>query len=323
MRINQIRPEKLIQGAREAYEKDLSFYHSNLSLFVPRNCPACDLPEGTFFDTRDGFSYSRCKSCACIFMNPGPTPHLVEEFYERSENYKFWSQYMYPESRAQRLATIHQKRADWVLNFLENRFPTDSQINILELGAGTGDTLKVISSSKKFRISSFAIEPNPSMKDHLSSNAISDISEQELHTSKYQDFFDIVICFEVLEHILSPLIFLKQAQRNLVNGGYFLASTPNAQSLEIQLLRGRSTTLDVEHISLLAVSSVQILAFKSGYQVLECSTPGLLDLELLNDGGVKIAIESDYIDSSDVGIQKFIAEAGFSSHLKFALKSNS
>jgi len=319
MEINQIRPEHLDTLAREAYKKDLQFYKSNTHLFVERICPACGLDSESTFTIKDGFNYSNCKGCGCIFMNPGPTEELVNSFYQSSENYKFWAEYMYPQSRAERLKTIHYERADWVLSFLMRKSPEKRVFTILELGAGTGDTLISILNYNSSEILGFATEPNPSMGPHLRTNGIEVLSLEQLSSNEYAGKFDAVICFEVLEHLLEPSKILSAVYSNLKNGGYLFASTPNAKSIEVQLLKEMSTTLDIEHISVLSPASIQALGIRNNFKIVEISTPGFFDLELIRKAGGNCSVVQALEPLSAAETQEFIRSSGFSSHLKCVL----
>jgi 2-polyprenyl-6-hydroxyphenyl methylase / 3-demethylubiquinone-9 3-methyltransferase len=326
MHINQIRPEYLNEMAEEAYNADLLFYKKNSHLFIERKCPACSLKhEGTFFE-KDGFKYSKCQGCACIFMNPGPTEELVSDFYRTSSNYKFWAEYMYPKSRVERLRTIHKERATWVLEFLSSNLPHRENLTILELGAGTGDTLISILNYNSLKINGYATEPNPSMEPHLQSNGINVIDALALETEEFFEKFDAVICFEVLEHLLEPSRILKVVYSNLKSekngGGYFFASTPNAQSIEVQLLKERSTTIDIEHISVLSPASIQALGIKNSFKIQEITTPGFFDIELLKKGDANCSITQSNKVLSTEEMQNFIKMSGFSSHLKCILKKD-
>jgi ubiquinone/menaquinone biosynthesis C-methylase UbiE len=45
--------------------------------------------------------------------------------------------------------------------------------------------------------------------------------------------FDVVICFEVIEHLDNPRLFLSESKRVLRSNGIFLCSTPNAERLKM------------------------------------------------------------------------------------------
>ncbi len=322
MKINQIRPEELDQKAAEAYSKDLNYYMKNKEHFEDRFCPACGLESYEMYFSKDTFRYSKCISCACIFMNPGPTRELVDELYKTSANYKFWSEYMYPISKDERLKTIHRDRANWIASFINRRRISDQHIRVLEIGAGTGDTLSTLKVQMDFDLETFAVEPNPSMIPHLESNKIEILTLGNLESEKYIGYFDLIICFEVLEHLLEPSSLLNSLRVILKEEGLFLGSTPNGQSLEVQILKQLSTTIDIEHISVLSPAGLHSLARKCNYCVLEISTPGSFDVELLDKQNNKISLSVSGEQLSTESIQKIIKDSGFSSHMKFALSKS-
>ena len=322
MDINQIRPSHLDELAKQAYSKDVLFYKSKLTSFTQRDCPGCGTSKADPFTDKDGFHYSRCLACHCIYMNPGPTEVLLEEFYKTSENYKFWAEFMYPESRIERLKTIHRDRADWISSFLSEKINGEESVSILELGAGTGDTLTTLINSNSTKICAYAIEPNPSMEPHLLSNGIRVISPVQLSEKGFLEKFDAIICFEVLEHLLEPSKTLKEMAVNLKKGGYFFASTPNAQSIEVQILKERSSTLDIEHITILTPASINALAAQGNYKVIEIKTPGSLDLELIKRGEGNFCLTQGGHVVSGQSTQGFISDSGLSSHMKLILMRN-
>jgi 2-polyprenyl-3-methyl-5-hydroxy-6-metoxy-1,4-benzoquinol methylase len=255
-------------------------------------------------------------------MNPAPTKELVDQFYGTSQNYKFWSDHMYPQSRVERLNTIHRDRSNWVLDFLSRNKKEQKSFTILELGAGTGDTLISLLNSGSIQITGYATEPNPSMEPHLRKNGIEVLNSAQLSTDEFAGRFDAVVCFEVLEHLLEPSQILASAHSSLRKGGFFFASTPNAQSLEVQLLKERSTTLDIEHISVLTSASIHNLALRNNFKVLEILTPGAFDLELIKKSGADVSfLYAGQVMTSDE-IQDFISKSGFSSHQKCVFMKN-
>jgi 2-polyprenyl-3-methyl-5-hydroxy-6-metoxy-1,4-benzoquinol methylase len=292
MRINDIRPKKLLKMQELAIEKDLEFYRNSIDKFTNRNCPGCfklcKPRDGEFknYFLKEGFNYYRCESCWTLFMNPGPTESLIKEFYQTSENYKYFAEYIYPESREKRNSTIHKSRAQMVLESAKEFGLIQNNLNlrILEIGAGDGATLtKIKELMPDTELTS--LEPNiDSIKSGANvnsgfkiinanfENAILDIGKQ-----------DIILGFEVLEHILNPVELFTFAQTNLKSNGLLILSTPNAHSIEINFLKENSTSVDLEHISILTPSAIYNLANATNFVVEKVSANGLLDAELILD----------------------------------------
>ncbi len=327
MKINDLRPKALEKGQKDAYLQDLEYYKKKQQNFISRNCPGCE--ESREFElnyiVKDGFTYTRCLICWCIFMNPGPTKEIISNFYDLSENYKFFAKFVYPSSREKRKMTIHQHRATLVKRSIDEiRQNNLNPISILEVGAGDGSTLSLIE-VQNLNTFATALEPNPA----------SILSGREIHKnvsfiqSSFEDFkkgkegFDIITCFEVIEHLLNPEEFFKFVKINLKPNGYFIFSTPNAHSIEINSLKERSTSVDIEHISLLTPLSIHILALRNNFKVKSIEAKGLLDMELIMDGQVGQNILRRILAFAlfKANFQKFIKMWNLSSNMSCVLKS--
>ena len=78
------------------------------------------------------------------------------------------------------------------------------------------------------------------------------------------DFFDVVLCFEVLEHLTDPENFITEVGRVVKNGGLILMSVPNVVSLgaRIRMLLGilpLAVTADSTHVRFYRKKDIQRL----------------------------------------------------------------
>lgn len=103
---------------------------------------------------------------------------------------------------------------------------------VLDIGCGSGSFLKSIRPAAQ---ATLGIDPNP--------NNIAILTEQRIDgkVGYVQDFlndirggYDIVTCFEVVEHLYEPWDVYAGATEALIPGGVFIVTTPNA----FHLLRG-------------------------------------------------------------------------------------
>lgn len=320
MRESDIRPDHLGSKQKDAYRLDLARYNKNVLDFIDRSCPGCGGNKSNHFLDHNVFTFVRCTACQCVFMNPGPTNEHVADLYENSEIYKFWAEYMYPQSRDSRLATLHKSRVEWLVSAIDKFLFSKSEYRILEVGAGTGDTLFKLNSLNRSDLHTFAVEWNPEMKESLNKNGVEFLGRTIEDINQDSQKFDVIVLFEVIEHLLDPTLFLKSATRLLNEDGLILFTTPNAQSIEVQWMKNRTMTIDIEHISLLTPSAVTHLAYKNGLTVELIETNGKLDREIMEKAGLDLRVFFDSVETTKDGLQEFIASGGFSSNMQVVLQ---
>lgn len=97
------------------------------------------------------------------------------------------------------------------------------------------------------------------------------------------NLFDIAVSFEVIEHLFSPATFLVSISNILKSGGAILIVCPSGKGFDIQTLREKSDTIDHEHLNYFNIESLSSLLIKSGFSILECSTPGSLDADIVRN----------------------------------------
>ncbi|OPZ05015.1 MAG: hypothetical protein BWZ10_03098 [candidate division BRC1 bacterium ADurb.BinA364] len=95
--------------------------------------------------------------------------------------------------------------------------------------------------------------------------------------------------FEQLEHVFSPLDYLRGIHRALAGGGLLFLTTRTISGFDLQMLWGHSPYIYApEHLNLLSVEGIARLLERAGFEMHELSTPGQLDVEL-----AKAAAEGD------------------------------
>lgn len=314
-KIESIRPKKLVDQAKTFYLKDVEFYSSNKDKFQSRSCPGCNEKNSKYFCSKDSFDFDRCKSCLSIFMNPGPTDYLVSELYSNSMNYYYWSNYMYPLTKDKRYEKLHIPRAEFITHALSASAQIGKKIRLLEMGAGDGGTLRALHELDA-RFELFAYEPNSSSAQLIDKSYVNLLNETQIRDQKDSKKFSAIVSFEVLEHLLNPSSIFSMANALLEPGGLLVCSTPNALSLEVGALRASSTTIDIEHISILSPVAISLLSSKFNLRILSIETPGEFDLELLQDDA-NFHLFDKFNPNEQKQFQCEIQNSLISSHMKF------
>lgn len=93
------------------------------------------------------------------------------------------------------------------------------------------------------------------------------------------DFFDVITCLDVIEHVKNPSLFLKEIYRVLKRQGVFIISTPNirfSNHLITLIFKGYfpKTSLDSNfydggHIHFFTFKDVESLLKSAGFQIFE------------------------------------------------------
>jgi 2-polyprenyl-3-methyl-5-hydroxy-6-metoxy-1,4-benzoquinol methylase len=109
----------------------------------------------------------------------------------------------------------------------------------------------------------------------------SDIEKVQLDTiGLNEEYFDLIICADVLEHLYDPWKILSDLRYNITPDGKILASIPNIQHISIikNLLNDSWTyskygLLDATHIRFFTLSEIIKMFNGTGYKMLQCSRP--------------------------------------------------
>ena len=94
--------------------------------------------------------------------------------------------------------------------------------------------------------------------------------------------FDIITCFDVLEHIEEPLIALSEINRILKEGGLFMVSTPNISSVGLQWKGENWYGYHKTHVSLLSSKVWCELFANTGFKILDVFYDTLWDTPYFN-----------------------------------------
>jgi hypothetical protein len=120
----------------------------------------------------------------------------------------------------------------------------------------------------------------------------------------------------------NPAIFLKQLKTLMESGDLFIFTTLSGTGVDIQVLWEESKSVTPpHHLNFLNPGSVEILLARLGLEVLEVTTPGKLDIDILvnNYSLIKDRFWQTFIaqasEAQKEQWQAMISESGWSSHM--------
>lgn len=295
MTVNDIRPKKLDKGKKLALEADLSRLRNWKKDFIEVDCPACNMTDRSFAFEKYSFQFSECNNCRTVYMTPRATPEILNEFYANSELYDYWNKYIFPATQDRRRDSIFKPRVQKIIEYAK-KFNVGKR-GLLEVGAGFGTFCEEMNKEDYFK-TVIAVEPGKSLAESCRKAGVRTIEEPIENITNLDVPIDLIVAFEVIEHLFSPISFLKSCHQLMELGGMIAITCPNFKGLDIMTLVEKSDSIDAEHINMMNPESIQILFELCGFEVLECITPGRLDVDILRNA----IIEKEY----DISEQPFL-----------------
>ena len=139
----------------------------------------------------------------------------------------------------------------------------------------------------------------------------------------YDGYADLVVCFEVLEHVDNPLKFITVLKKKVRPGGYLFISTLCIDGFDLKTLWNKSSQISPpHHINFHSVRGFEILFQRAGLSDVQITTPGKLDVDIVRnhlknnsetmEGGFMQFLLGDREKSK--AFQEFLAENKLSSH---------
>ncbi|NSW52488.1 MAG: hypothetical protein HPY85_08285 [Anaerolineae bacterium] len=266
----EVHPPQIYQEFRSASYQSAHALNRQEFTFITQ-CPACEDDTIHPAFSIDDFPYYECNSCKSIFMNPRPTPKQVHWYTHKSPAAQLRASEEYQQVMQSRLTKLAVYRTMWITSLLmrmaEQRI---SLVDIEPLGSALVDSL-----GKKEPIDALMVSPR----------FITPLTQKTVH--RLDDVADgsinVLSAFDILEHQVSPVAFVHQTFKKLAQGGMLIITTRAGSGFDIQVLREYTPTLlPLEHINLLSVEGITALMTNAGYTIEEISTPGQLDVQVVN-----------------------------------------
>ncbi len=296
-------------------QKDLDWLAARKETFVDVPCPACESSTRHYLYEKYGMEHQLCGVCATQYVSPRPTAETLGAFYAGSVNYRYWAKEIFPASREKRRASIFQPRAAIVADLVRRHGIAGGML--VEVGAAHGLFCDEIRKLNLFR-RLIAIEPTPDLACECRTLGFETI-EAPWEKVRLDQPAQVIAAFEVIEHLFDPRAFLNWCHANLLAEGHVLFTCPNIAGFETLLLGKASGAVDHEHINLFTPQSLCRLIEACGFTVIESTTPGELDVEL-----VRRALDAGDVDEVMLGpvVSRLVrnADPGVSKSLQDLLK---
>jgi len=226
-------------------------------------CPICESQKVDHAFDKGAYSYHRCSFCQVLFVQMSLSHAEVHEHYGEiyfeSDGKERYGRHGYPSYRASR-PTLKGGFAE-KLNFIR-RYVTKG--NLLDAGAAYGFFLKVAEpffDGIGLDISPYAADA--AKREFNASVNVGDIEQTDFPNSS----FDVVVMWDIIEHIINPVKALKEVYRVLKPGGYLFVSTDDAGNWLPRLLGHRWWALAAPlHLCHFSKRGLEVACERAGFE---------------------------------------------------------
>lgn len=318
MKEEDIRPQILFDELLRLNREDIKIYFDK-SNYTKTNCPACG-NRGSFAFNKNEFNFEECEVCKTLYVSPRPDKQFFDNYYTDSESTKYWATTFYKATQDNRRKKLWEPKAKLIHEKISVHSPNSALI--IDIGGGYGVFIEEF--LKLSSLEHLVIEPSKYLSEicrekklNVLEKFLEDIEREDI-PNKEKTF----VSFELFEHLHDPRSFLEVLSRLMNSGDTFIFTTLSSIGVDIQTLWEDSKAISPPmHLNFFNPKSISTLLEDIGYKVLEVSTPGKLDIDIMNNNKDKIKDRfwrnfMDYSDEKEKeNMQTFLSKNGLSSHM--------
>lgn len=269
----------------------------------PAQCPGCGGKDHTLFFEKWGVAYLRCSSCGSVFADVDDETLNAYQKDEMLSAYR--SSTVYQQEAKEKRELSWQEILDWI-QFRCYRY----------LGRNKG--LRIFSGGDRY--TSFV---EMMRKSELCGNLT--VYQQD---EAEDPSFEIAVSFNLLQQSNRPLEHLRMLNHHLVSGGLLFLSARLGTGFDILVLREHAQVYPYEYVSLLSKQGLTHILKQAGFEMLDYSTPGHMDVGYVQSKRAFISEDNLFVrslisDSDQIILgefQRFLQKSGMSSYAHIVAK---
>lgn len=297
-------------------------------LTVLSRCPACGSERLAGAFEKHRYPYRVCERCRSLFALPRPSPTLMQWYLTESSAAAFRRAPAYQARMAGRMREEAAYRADWLSTVLrQGASEAPAEASVAVVGPRSAGLLDALGGGEGAR-PVVAVRPLPPLSEaelaDSPATAVADLDALPAESCA------LVTLLEVIEYATDPAALIARAYRALCPGGRLALTTRSGSGFDIQVLWERAPVFPMDHMNLPSVEGMQSMLRASQFELLELSTPGLLDVQIVQrawqqqaEAGSAWAIPRflDYFfsradEQGPERLQAFLQENRLSSHMR-------
>ena len=193
------------------------------------------------------YSYFECSNCRTLFVDELPSSEFLENSYNDAEFVSRKDSVYAAQTYFEELQRI---------NLLDSG-------KLLDIGCSDGAFISVVKSKSAMDV--LGIEPSIQAINNSDVSVRENIQHTILENFQRNNGFNIVTCFQTIEHVNDLNGLVMKSKELLLDRGHLVFVCHDRLSLVNRILGERSPIFDIEHLQILNRKSVQLLLQLNGF----------------------------------------------------------
>jgi hypothetical protein len=270
-------------------------------------CPICGSHRNEILFGKWGFKYAICPESWSIALAAMPPIDILKDYLFNSALSKFRASKEYQQIVNEKRVDLWEGQRAWIKGRI-NRYLGHNKYNVVDWGSKSTGWIE--SMRKEDFIKDLSImEPLPpiSMTEGLNKKA------------------DLILMIDVLQREVLPYRLLERVSDKIKKDGLLFITCRAGSGYDVLSLLDRSESIfPLDHIILPSPEGMKYLMENAGFEVLEITTPGLLDLKYIEKSSDNIPKDQYFLryilkrNNKDLldRMQAFLQRNNLSSHLR-------
>lgn len=325
----EIKPKTAIDQYRQLTAQKVRTRLVEPGKLTPRVCPGCHSETSRPAFEKSGLTYVECVQCKTVYVSPCPSDDALTAFYRDSEPARFWRGPLWEETREARRRKVYRPRADWTVDTLD-RYRPNARLAI-DVGYHSRLFLRELTSEDEPLAN--IVVTNPVADIECARLELDGVQIQPTAVAEIARYgpADVVLAFDILPCVADIDALFSAARASLSPGGLLLLNATSISGLDLQVLWACSPNIyPPDRINLLSVEGMMALSERHDFELLEFSTPGMFDVEIVQRA-IRADPESDWprfirylIENRDEdalsALQEYLQKYRLSSFARIALR---
>lgn len=273
-----LKPADLLNEYKKLTKEDVSSLLLSGRKLKECRCPACDSKEAVFSFEKFGFKYLECKNCLTLYISPRPCEQDLDYYYNNSKARIFWRDVLSKDTVKKRKEKIIKPRIDWIVESIREYLPAAkhyADINSVQSGY-IEEILTTEIFKKKTLINPFLKADNFKLLNQIN------VIKGALSSVNLNGEIDVISLFEIINRCADVDVLFGKIRDLLRENGLCFITAILASGFDLQILWDKADSIyPPDRMNVFTVEGLKILFERFGFECLEFSTPGILDVEIV------------------------------------------